>query len=283
MAFLSRGAATLALLLIPALLYAAPGSSSARSSEMQQRWRAFLEQQEHQPAISARLPYLHCFQRAAAAQQLPTLLLLAVARGESDFDANAISKANAHGLMQIQWPGTANHLGIYRLADLYQPCRNVAAGGRYLKELLQRYDGDLHRALAAYNYGPSRITKEDAPIPDGADWYSRYIYRHLQSLLGRYAATTTSQRQTDFSSEQKLLLVEFNRPYRAEAMLAHLTARFPALHFDWFRTPALRFRVVVVIADEHAAKQALPLLKAAGFDSRDFSERHLTFKKKSRL
>lgn len=88
---------------------------------------------------------------AALEYGLPESLLLAVARGESDCEARARSRANAHGVMQILWPDTAKHLGINRLSDLYEPCTNIDAGARYLKELLARYDGNVHLALAAYN------------------------------------------------------------------------------------------------------------------------------------
>ena len=115
---------------------------------------------------------------------LPETLLLAVARGESDFEPTARSKANAHGVMQILWPTTARHLGIYRLSELYDPCTNIDAGARYLKELVARFDGNLHLALAAYNYGPERISADVANIPKGATWYSGYIYRHLDYVLG---------------------------------------------------------------------------------------------------
>ena len=135
-----------------------------------------------------RFPHATCFRAAASAHNLPETLLLAVARGESDFEPTARSKANAHGVMQILWPTTAHHLGIYRLSELYDPCTNIDAGARYLVEMLERFDGNLHLALAAYNYGPERIAADPDDIPDGAEWYSGYIYRHLNYVIGgRYA------------------------------------------------------------------------------------------------
>ena len=127
---------------------------------------------------SYQFPHASCFRAAAVAHDVPESLLLAVARGESDFEETARSKANAHGVMQIQWPGTAQHLGVNRLSDLYDPCTNIDAGAKYLKELMGRYNGSIHLALAAYNYGPGRITTNGGNIPDGARWYSGYIYRH---------------------------------------------------------------------------------------------------------
>ncbi len=116
------------------------------------------QQTSLEPAYT--FPHATCFSVAALEYGLPESLLLAIARGESDFDATARSRANAHGVMQILWPGTARHLGIHRLSDLYEPCTNIDAGARYFKELLERYDGNVHLALAAYNYGPGRIAKD---------------------------------------------------------------------------------------------------------------------------
>ena len=107
-------------------------------SALEARWRSFAKTAaERQPA--RQFPYADCFRRAAAAHELPETLLLAVARGESDFKPRARSSANAYGLMQILWPGTAKHLGLNHLSDLLDPCTNVEAGARYLKELLERY------------------------------------------------------------------------------------------------------------------------------------------------
>ncbi len=87
-------------------------------------WKSYLSSDAGlEPAY--RFPHANCFRTAADSYGLPETLLLAVARGESDFDTSARSHANAHGVMQILWPTTANHLGIYRLTDLYDPCTNI--------------------------------------------------------------------------------------------------------------------------------------------------------------
>jgi len=193
------------LLLCLALLVAAPASAKTDTSidagALEARWQTFSQTAaQTEPALE--FPYAHCFKRAAAAHELPETLLLAVARGESDFEPEARSHANAYGLMQILWPGTAKHLGLNRLADLLEPCTNVEAGARYLKELLQRYQGNLHRALAAYNYGPSRIPVSGGELPDGAVWYSSYILRHLDYVLNgsgkrpRHSLTIAAKRNS---------------------------------------------------------------------------------------
>jgi hypothetical protein len=133
-------------------------------------------------------PFADCFRAAAARYQIPAAVLLAVAKGESDFDADAVSRRDgreiAHGVMQIKWPETATDLGFGAKDELYRPCPNIDAGARYLRWMLDRYDGDLYYALAAYNYGPGRITA-GRTLPTGAHWYVEYIGDKAARLHGR--------------------------------------------------------------------------------------------------
>ncbi len=209
-------------------------------------------------------PHSSCFRVAALEYGLPESLLLAVARGESDFKATARSHANAHGVMQILWPDTAKHLGIHRLSDLYEPCTNIDAGSRYLKELLDRYEGNVHLALAAYNYGPGRIATDGYGIPAGATWYSGYIYRHLNYVLGN---TKTRRPVTDtlYSSIGQSTLLTFGEPYRAEAFIEHLEARAPELSLDWFRRGTGEFEVVLTYQDREEFERSARQLSRAGF------------------
>lgn len=211
-----------------------------------------------------RFPHETCFRAAALAYDLPYTLLLAVARGESDFDPMARSKANAHGVMQILWPTTANHLGIYRLSELYEPCTNIDAGARYLRELLERFDGDFHLALAAYNYGPERIPSDGSDIPDGATWYSGYILRHLGYVLGDGAAPVSVADRL-YSEFGRSTLLSFGEPYRAEAFVTGLEQRAPGLQLDWFREGTGEFAVVLIYEDRDAFDRSASLLRHAGF------------------
>nr|MBS0021405.1 lytic transglycosylase domain-containing protein [Gammaproteobacteria bacterium] len=222
-------------------------TAQASVHDLETTWAQFLTTGiKKQPALA--FPFESCFQRAAEAHQLPLVLLLAVARGESDFEAEAVSPASAYGLMQIQWPGTAQHLGISRLRELYDPCTNVDAGARYLKELLRRYGGNLHRALAAYNYGPARIETNAEQLPQGAQWYSEYIYAHLAYVLGRGNGPIRSVRRRPYKSQRKLELMNFTRACRAEAYAKALQRSSPSLDIDWFQSPSGGFRVVLSYA-----------------------------------
>lgn len=209
-------------------------------------------------------PHSSCFRSAALQHELPESLLLAVARGESDFKADARSRANAHGVMQIQWPGTAKHLGIHRLSDLYDPCTNIDAGARYLKQLIGDYSGNLHLALAAYNYGPGRIGKHADSIPSGAVWYSGYIYRHLNYVLGSNG-TAKSPPDTLYSDIGQSTLLTFGEPYRAEAFIEGLEKHSPGLNLDWFRRGIGEFEVVMVYADREEFDRNARQLEASGF------------------
>ena len=89
------------------------------------------------------------FVEAALQYNLPVDFLKAVARAESNFRPNAVSHAGAQGIMQIM-PRTAQHLGV---TDPFDPRQSIFGGARYLRENLNRFDGDFRLALAAYNAG----------------------------------------------------------------------------------------------------------------------------------
>ena len=89
------------------------------------------------------------FHEAALQYDLPVDFLMAVARAESNFRPHAVSPAGAQGIMQLM-PGTARHLGV---TDPFDPRQSIFGGARYLRENLNRFDGDLELTLAAYNAG----------------------------------------------------------------------------------------------------------------------------------
>lgn len=249
--------------LLPLLLGFTAPQTQAMEADLDGAWRDYANSQAHlEPAY--RFPYASCFGTAALQYDLPETLLLAVARGESDFVPTARSRANAHGVMQILWPGTARHLGIHRLSELYDPCTNIDAGARYLQELLGTYDGNLHLALAAYNYGPSRIPRDGRQIPSGAEWYSGYIFRHLNYVLGN-GAPRRSVPDTLYSDIGQSTLLTFGEPYRAEAFIARLEAKAPGLSLDWFRRGTGEFEVVMTYADREEFDASARQLRNAGY------------------
>src|SRR5579863_8185434 len=90
---------------------------------------------------------------ASGRYRLDPDLVSSVIKAESGFNVRAVSPKGAQGLMQLM-PDTASKLGV---PDAFDPRANVEGGTRYLRELLERYDFDLVKALAAYNAGPLRV------------------------------------------------------------------------------------------------------------------------------
>jgi soluble lytic murein transglycosylase-like protein len=99
--------------------------------------------------------YSDYIDRVASKYDLEPDLIKAVIRTESNGDQGAVSKKGAMGLMQLM-PSTADDMNV---VNPFNPEENIEGGTRYLKYLLERFDGDLTLALAAYNAGPGTVEK----------------------------------------------------------------------------------------------------------------------------
>lgn len=88
-------------------------------------------------------------------------LIMAVIQAESAGDPSAVSRSGAQGLMQLM-PKTAAEM---RVSDSFDPAQNIMAGTRYLRQLLDRYQGDMRLALAAYNWGIGNLENQPGAMP----------------------------------------------------------------------------------------------------------------------
>jgi hypothetical protein len=115
-----------------------------------------------------------------------------VIHAESGFNQHAVSSKGAQGLMQLM-PQTATQLGV---ADAFNPSDNVEGGTRYLRELLERYDFNVVKALAAYNAGPQRVEQYRGvpPYAETRAYVARIIRDFNQKKLAeKKAAVATAK------------------------------------------------------------------------------------------
>jgi soluble lytic murein transglycosylase-like protein len=129
------------------------------------------------------LPLNQVVDSASAAYHLDPDLVNSVIHAESGFNTHAVSPKGARGLMQLM-PGTANQLGVN---DAFDPQANVTGGSRYLRELLERYNFDLVKALAAYNAGPERVERYQGVPP------FRETRAYVARIVHEYNAKKTAQ------------------------------------------------------------------------------------------
>lgn len=127
-------------------------------------------------AAPSKMDIEEIIQKASAKYNVDPDLTRAVVRAESDFNPDCTSSKGAMGLMQLM-PPTARELGV---KNPYDPGENVNAGTRYLKQLLDRYDGDVNTALSAYNWGMGNVERNPGKLPQETRTYISRVNRYYQ-------------------------------------------------------------------------------------------------------
>lgn len=150
-----------------------PSDARYRKIEIESsRFHTTLSERELEPVI----------RRHSSRHQLHPALIRAVIKAESDFDPRAVSRSGAIGLMQLM-PQTAVRLDV---RDMYDPDDNVGGGTKYLRQLLDRFHGNLPLALAAYNAGENAVDRYQALPPfDETRQYVRKVLRYYRTFLVR--------------------------------------------------------------------------------------------------
>ena len=167
----------------------------------------------------AALPDLHRIVTAASDKhQVDADLIASVIRAESNYNPRAVSRKGAQGLMQLM-PGTATKLGV---SDAFQPEANVDAGTRYLRELLLQYNGDVVKALAAYNAGPQRVEqyKGVPPYRETHAYVARIVRDFNRKKLEQWKAATMPA-----ASKKPVLNRKRSKPPRTEVATANSSAQ----------------------------------------------------------
>ena len=132
------------------------------------------------PAAAASNPFAAEISAAAVRHGVDPNLLTGLIRAESNFDPAATSPAGAQGLAQLM-PGTAAGLGVTNPLD---PAQSIDGGARYLRQQLERFGGDVTKALAAYNAGPGAVERFGGVPPyEETQNYVRRVLGYAQGTI----------------------------------------------------------------------------------------------------
>jgi len=134
-------------------------------------------------------PMERMVREAAERHKVDPALVKAVIATESNWNPHAVSNKGAVGLMQLI-PGTAERYGV---GNPYDPAQNVEGGTTYLKWLLDRYNGDLPKTLAAYNAGEHAVD-----LYHGVPWYPE-TQRYVQKVTHAYFQPGSGRNPTVWS------------------------------------------------------------------------------------
>ena len=145
--FYTVGICYIAVLVVALILAVSENKAQAQDTEPTETTEAAV----YEAPIDTDL--LNHIQGLCADYEIPVELVLAVIETESSYQADAVSSEGAVGLMQVIPEYHEDRMNRLNCTDLFNPYQNVAVGMDFLSELIEKYDGNLHKALTAYNYG----------------------------------------------------------------------------------------------------------------------------------
>lgn len=148
--------------------------------KLEKTWKGWRDPRPHSSYRANLAKYKPLVQTVAQKYELPPWLVQAIIHAESFYNPYAVSHAGAVGLMQLM-PGTARRYGVSNRQNAEQ---NVEAGARYLRDLLDMFEGDLDLALAAYNAGEHAVKKYGNRIPPFKETQN-YVFK-VKALSLRY-------------------------------------------------------------------------------------------------
>ena len=125
--------------------------------------------------------------QAASRHEIDPALVKAIIMAESGYNPNAISQRGAKGLMQLM-PSTAEALGV---EDVFNPEQNISGGVRYFKKLVNRFDGDIKLALAAYNAGSNKVRHyQGIPPYKSTHHYIEKVFKYYKQYKNQITEKT---------------------------------------------------------------------------------------------
>ncbi|MGE7769461.1 lytic transglycosylase domain-containing protein [Viridibacillus arvi] len=111
--------------------------------------------------VTSNTQYDAIIKKASETYGIPEKMIKSVIKQESNFNNSVVSHAGAAGLMQLM-PGTAKFLGV---SNVFDPEQNIMGGTKYLKQMYDKFGGDMNLMLAAYNAGPGNVSKYNGIPP----------------------------------------------------------------------------------------------------------------------
>lgn len=159
--------------------------------QLERTWRY---SRERRPVFRSK--YDDWIMQLAWESDVDAALVSAVIKAESDFNPMVISHKGAQGLMQLM-PATARRFGV---TNAFDPVENIRGGTRYLRVLLDMFDGRVDLALAAYNAGEGNVRKYDGIPP------FRETQNYVRKITGYLSRSTMSSATVSANSQAAALL-----------------------------------------------------------------------------